>query len=175
MISAATSFGHSNEDNQEELIVANRKQTVVALTLIAIGTSGLLGIRALAAPGASVPPLTSAVAAPASPVAAPVMATVATKGVDPALKDRMREMLKERMGLTGPEADKLVDSMAEHMQAVHGDQAGAMLDQCGGQSDTGPARGTRVAPGSAEWSGMMDGSSGGMMGGSTGGMMGDGI
>src|SRR5450759_5691197 len=114
--------------------MANRKQTVVALALIAVGASGLFGLRALAAPGPSVPPLTSAVAAPASTVAAPAVATVATQAVDPALKDRVREMLKERMGLTGPEADKLVDSMAEHMQAVHGDQAGAMLDQCAGQS-----------------------------------------
>ena len=87
--------------------MANRKQTVVALTLIAVGASGLFGLRALAAPGASVPPLTSAVAAPASTVAAPAVAvsapavaTATTTGVDPAFKDQMREMLKERMGLT---------------------------------------------------------------------------
>ena len=145
--------------------MANRKQTVVALTLIAVGASGLFGLRALAAPGPSLPPLTSALAAAASTVTAPSVATVATKGVDPALKDRMREMLKERMGLTGPEADKLVDSMAEHMQAVHGAQAGAMLDQCAAQSDTGTSSGTPGAPGSTDWSGMMGGSGGGMMGG----------
>jgi hypothetical protein len=145
--------------------MANRKQTVVALALIAVGASGLFGLRALAAPGPSVPPLTSAVAAPASTVAAPAVATVATQAVDPALKDRMREMLKERMGLTGPEADKLVDSMAEHMQAVHGDQAGAMLDQCAAQSDTGTSNGISGAPGSTDWNGMMGGSGGNMMGG----------
>jgi hypothetical protein len=92
--------------------------------------------------------------------------------VDPDFKDQMREMLKERMGLTGPEADKLVDSMAEHMQAVHGDQADAMLGQCAAQGDTGSTRGTRGAPGSTDWSGMMGGSGRGMMRGSTGGMMG---
>lgn len=128
--------------------MANKKQTLVALTLIAVGASGLFGLRALGAPGPSVPPLTSAVAAPA-------VATVANQAVDPALKDQMREMLKDRMGLTGPEADKLIDGMAEHMQAIHGDQAGAMLDQCEAQSGTGPA--------------------GGMMGGAAGGMMGGGI
>jgi hypothetical protein len=96
--------------------------------------------------------------------------------VDPALKDRMREMLKERMGLTGPEADKLVDSMAEHMQAVHGDQAGAMLDQCGAQSDTGGTSGkTGGVTGSTDWNGMMGASGGGMMGGSGSSMMGSGI
>jgi len=155
--------------------MANKKQTVVALTLIAVGASGLFGLRAFAAPGPSLPPPTSAVAAPASTVAAPAVATLPTTSVDPALKNRMREMLKERMGLTGPEADKLVDSMAEHMQAVHGDQAGAMLDQCVAQSDIGSTRGTRGAPGSTDWSGMMGGSNGGMMGGSGYGMMGGGI
>lgn len=145
--------------------MANRKQTVVALTLIAVGASGLFGLRALASPGASLPPLTSAVAAPASTVATSAVATVATKGLDSALKDQMRQMLKERMGLTGPEADKLVDSMAEHMQAIHGDQAAAILDQCAAQSDTGSIGGTGGTRGSTDWSGMMGGSSGGMMGG----------
>jgi hypothetical protein len=155
--------------------MANRTQTVVALTLIAVGASGLFGLRALAAPGASVPPLTSAVAAPASAVATPAAAISPTTSVDPAFKETMREMLKERMGLTGPEADKLVDSMAQHMQAVHGDQAGAMLDQCSAQSDTGSARGTRGASGSTDWNGMMGTSGGGMMGGSGSNMMGSGI
>ena len=155
--------------------MANKKQTIVALTLIAVGASGLFGLRALASPGASLPPIASAVAASASTVATPAAATVADQAVDPALRDRMREMLKERMGLTGPEADKLVDSMAEHMQAVHGDQAGAMLDQCGAQSDTGTSGKTGGVTGSTTWNGMMGASGGGMMGGSGGNMMGSGI
>jgi len=155
--------------------MANKKQTIVALTLIAVGASGLFGLRALASPGASLPPIASAVAASASTVATPAAATVANQAVDPALRDRMREMLKERMGLTGPEADKLVDSMAEHMQAVHGDQAGAMLDQCGAQSDTGTSGKTGGVTGSTNWNGMMGVSGGGMMGGSGSNMMGSGI
>jgi hypothetical protein len=155
--------------------MANKKQTIVALTLIAVGASGLFGLRALASPEASLPPIASAVAASASTVATPAAATVANQAVDPALKDRMREMLKERMGLTGPEADKLVDSMAEHMQAVHGDQAGAMLDQCGAQSDTGTSGKTGGVTGSTDWNGMMGTSGGGMMGGSGSNMMGGGI
>ena len=55
--------------------------------------------------------------------------------------------------------------MAEHMQAVHGDQADAMLDQCAAQSDIGSSGGTRGAPGSTDWSGMMGGSGYDMMGG----------
>ena len=144
--------------------MANKKQTIVALTLIAVGASGLFGLRALASPGASLPPIASAVAASASTVATPAVATVANQAVDPALRDRMREMLKERMGLTGPEADKLVDSMAEHMQAVHGDQAGAMLDQCGAQSDTGTSGKTGGVTGSTDWNGMMGTSGSNMMG-----------
>lgn len=144
--------------------MANKKQTIVALTLIAVGASGLFGLRALASPGASLPPIASAVAASASTVATPAAATVANQAVDPALRDRMREMLKERMGLTGPEADKLVDSMAEHMQAVHGDQAGAMLDQCGAQSDTGTSGKTGGVTGSTDWNGMMGTSGSNMMG-----------
>jgi len=144
--------------------MANKKQTIVALTLIAVGASGLFGLRALASPGASLPPIASAVAASASTVATPAAATVADQAVDPALRDRMREMLKERMGLTGPEADKLVDSMAEHMQAVHGDQAGAMLDQCGAQSDTGTSGKTGGVTGSTDWNGMMGTSGSNMMG-----------
>ena len=61
---------------------------------------GLLGVRAFGAPGPALP-LSSAVAAPAT-------AVVATQPMDPIL----------------------VDSMAEHMQAVHGDQAGEMLKRC---------------------------------------------
>jgi len=155
--------------------MANKKQTIVALTLIAVGASGLFGLRALASPGASLPPIASAVAASASTVATPAAATVADQAVDPALRDRMREMLKERMGLTGPEADKLVDSMAEHMQAVHGDQAGAMLDQCGAQSDTGTSGKTGGVTGSTDWNGMMGTSGSNMMGGSGSNMMGSGI
>ena len=57
-----------------------------------------------------------------------------TRSVDPGFKEQVREMLKERMGLTGPEADKLLDSMAQHMQAVHGDQADTVLDRCAAQA-----------------------------------------
>lgn len=160
--------------------MANKKRTILALTLIAVGASGLFGLRALASPGASLPPLTSAAAAPGSTLASPAAVatqTADTQAADPALKDRMREMLKERMGLTGPEADKLVDSMSEHMQAVYGDQADAMLNYCAGRAGSQSSRGTDATPGSTGWNGMMGGSGRGMMG-SSGygyGMMGSGI
>jgi hypothetical protein len=76
---------------------------------------------------------------------------------------RMRDMLRDHMGITGEEADRWGESMGEMMRYMHGDQAEDMLAFCGEQG--GPdARGAG--------GGMMGGAGGGMMGGAGGGMMG---
>jgi hypothetical protein len=145
-----------------------KTQTILALGLIVVGALGLVGLRSLGTAGATLPAVSQAVAAPAlTPVAATTAA--ATTPVDPALKDTVRDMLQKRMGLSAAEADRLAGSMAEHMQAVHGDQAGAMAGACGAQADGQSTTGAPGQPGAWNGSGMMSGA------GTGSGMMGLGI
>lgn len=82
---------------------------------------------------------------------------------DTGFEDRVRDMLRDHMGLTGEEAEEWVGSMGQVMRGMHGDQADEMLEFCREQGGPG-ASGAR--------GGMMGGSGGGMMGRSFGGMMG---
>jgi hypothetical protein len=144
-----------------------KTQTILALGLIAVGALGFVGLRSLGTAGATLPAVSQAVAALAP---APVAATTArATPVDPALKDEVRDMLQQRMGLSAAEADRLAGSMAEHMQAVHGDQAGAMAGACGAQADGQSTAAAPGQPGASSWGGMMGGA------GTGSGMMGGGI
>jgi hypothetical protein len=137
---------------------------LAALGFITVGVLGLAGLQAFAAPRPSLPTIPAAVAAPL----ATSVATNSIQSVDPALESKVRDMLQKRMGLSAADADKLAKSMAEHMQAVHGDQAGNLANACAGQGD---ASGNTT--GATGYGGMMGGGNGGtgyggMMGGANG-------
>lgn len=147
-------------------------RVIAALGLIAVGVLGLAGLQAFGAPSPTLPTVPVAVAAPVAVdnTQAPVAADN-TQTVDPALEGKVRDMLQERMGLSATEADKLAKSMAEHMQAVHGDQADQMVNACANQAD-----GSGNTGDSNSFGGMMGGSAGsGMMGGANGGGFGGGM
>lgn len=141
-------------------------RTVLGLGVMAVGVLGLLAVQALGAPGPRVQPITAAVANAADTAPAPTT-------VDPALESQVRQMLINRMGLTAAQADALAQSMTQRMQAVHGSDAGnlinACLDQASGTAEGSgtAAPGSSAAPESPAWGDMMQGSggAGGMMGG----------
>lgn len=176
--------------------MSKRNQIIMSVLLIAVGVTGLVGARAFA-PAAVSPRATSAIAAEGNsiPVAIGQSGDVARTAdeTSPGLQSRIRDMV-ERMGITGADADKLVQQMTEHMRDVHGDQAGDIAARCGGSDGAdgtgyqgmmgGSASGGGMMGGSASGGGMMGGSGsggagyGGMMsgsGGGYGGMMGGGI
>jgi hypothetical protein len=89
------------------------------------------------------------------------------------LRTQILDMLEDHMGLTGTEAEKLADTMAQRMQqAGHADVAD-MIKQCVDNGGTG-MMGDSGMMGGADGTGMMGDSDGsGMMGGADGsGMMG---
>lgn len=76
--------------------------------LVAVGVVALSGAvyatTALAAGGAS---------------AAPATAVTTQTAVDPQLRASILDMLKDRMGLTGPAAEKFADQMIARMQSIN--------------------------------------------------------
>ncbi len=177
----------------------NKTLAVKGATLIAVGALGLVGLGALGpvfSPGRA----TADTAAPgwqrqtaAVSVAAQQTATdpVATdEGTSGAIRDRITDMVRDHMGLTGEQAQEWAATMEGMMRSVHGDQVDEMLDYCDenggpegmmGGSGYGDMMGDWNGDGPADgtsWGDMMGGSGygsgGGMMGGSGsgGGMMG---
>ncbi len=74
--------------------------------------------------------------------------------------DGVRGMIEEHMGAEFAGDEGFAESMAQHMQEVHGEDAQEMLEFCGG------------ADGESHISGGMMGEGSGMMGAGSGGMMG---
>ncbi|MCZ7665356.1 MAG: hypothetical protein M5U22_21585 [Thermoleophilia bacterium] len=146
-------------------------QGVAGIGLVALG---LFGLSALAGAGPDV--IDSAAARTSAPVVLTGQENTPSTGSESTVQDgdfqdRVKDMIQEHMGLTGEEADRWANEMAEHMTAVHGEDAGDMLDWCS-QAWDGDGTTTGGMMGGGTTGGMMGGSGGGMMGGSGGGMMG---
>lgn len=183
----------------------NRRLTIKGASLIAVGALGLVALGALgpvfnpgtAAAEGTIPSWQRQMAAIS--VAAQQAATdpVGTDaGASDDVRDRITDMMRDHMGITGEQADELAGAMEDRMRSMHGDQVDEMLDYCaqnggaegmmGGSGRGGMMGGMMggwTGEGSADgtgWGGMMggsgSGSGGGMMGGSGsgygGGMMG---
>lgn len=165
----------------------NKRLALKGATLIAVGALGLVGLGAL---GPVFGPGTAAAedTAPSwqrqvtvQPAASSDSNTGGT--TSDSSRNRITDMIRDHMGITGQQADELAGTMEDMMRSMHGDQADEMLTYCeenggpagmmGGTNDdgsyNGPADGT-------DWGGMMggSGSGSGMMGGGSGGMMGGG-
>ncbi len=83
--------------------------------------------------------------------------------------DGVRSMIEEHMGAEFAGQEGLAESMAEHMQEVHGEDAQAMLEACDGADGESHMSG---ADGEFDMGGGMMGGGEGMMGAGSGGMMG---
>jgi hypothetical protein len=121
--------------------------TLVALGVVALG-GATYATTALAAGGAT---------------AAPVTVVTAQTAADPQLRASILEMLKDRMGLTGADAETFADQMIARMQGIDPDlDLQAMVNLCnqstGANSD---ADGWGMMGGGTTQRGMMGG---GMMG-----------
>ena len=137
------------------------KARVIVLALVGVVALGgaVYAATALATGGAS---------------AAPAPAQAAQAVTDSQLRASILDMLKDRMGLTGPDAEQFADQMIARMQNANPDfDVQNMVNRCtqfnnadtnaagptngglGMMNGTGPANGGR---------GMMRGSGGGMMG-----------
>lgn len=146
-------------DSTEECAVKTTR--VRGLALLSLGIVGLLVV-------ALVGPAWAADAGGAQAVTGarnvqPVQAqTQATPG---ATRDSVLDMLRDHMGLTGDDAEAWADDMLGHMQAVHGDQTGEMVQAC--SEYAGENGGAGANQNGTTWRGMMGGASGSaMMGGS---------
>ncbi len=147
-------------------------QGVAGIGLVALG---LFGLSALAGAGPDV--IDSAAARTSASVVLTGQENTPSTGSESTVQDgdfqdRVKDMIQEHMGLTGEEADRWANEMAEHMTAVHGEDAGEMLDWCSQAWDGDGTTGGGGMMGGTTGGGMMGGSGGGMMGGSGGGMMG---
>lgn len=163
----------------------NKRLALKGATLIAVGALGLVGLGAL---GPVFNPGNAAAESTAPSWQQQVTVQPAASGdnstagaTSDSTRDRITDMIRDHMGITGDQADELAGSMGDIMRSMHGDQADEMLTYCeenggpagmmGGTNGTGSTDGT-------DWGGMMGGGSGnggGMMGGfggGAGGMMG---
>jgi hypothetical protein len=145
------------------------KTKVVALALVGMVALGAATYvtTALANGGASAAPVTAA--------------TTTQTTLDPQLRAGILEMLKDRMGLTGADAEKFADQMIARMQSINPNfDLQAMLNWCNqfiGANASGRGMmgaGNATCPGWNATGGNGSTYRGGMMGNSTyrGGMMG---
>ena len=68
--------------------------------------------------------------------ASPVTARAAQTPTDPQLRASILDMLRERMGLTGPDAERFADQMIARMQNTDPDfDLREMVDRCAGYAD----------------------------------------
>jgi hypothetical protein len=123
------------------------KTKVIALALVGVVALGgaIYATSALAAGGAT--------AAPATVV------TTAQAATDPQLRANILDMLKDRMGLTGADAEKFADQMIARMQSANPNfDFKAMVNWCSQFINTSAnGRGMMGATGSAYCRGMMGG------------------
>jgi hypothetical protein len=122
-----------------------------------IGLS-LVGVMAL---GGAIYATTSLTVGGAS--ASPAIAQATQTATDSQLRSTILDMLRDRMGLTGPDAEKFADQMISRMQnAGAGFDLQAMVDRCARFGDANNAnangRGMMNGSGSVNGRGMMNGS-----------------
>ncbi|HZK48798.1 MAG TPA: hypothetical protein VFD74_04275, partial [Thermoleophilia bacterium] len=107
----------------------SNKLLVKGAALIAAGALGLVGLGAL---GPVFGPGTASADGNAPswmrPSAVSPVQSAGTSGAN--VEDRVTEMLRDHMGITGDQAAEWAGTMADMMRSVHGDQTEAMLDYC---------------------------------------------
>ncbi|MCL5942624.1 MAG: hypothetical protein M1325_03760 [Actinobacteria bacterium] len=147
--------------------------------LIVTGALGLIGLGALGPvfdPGTASAEQSGTTAAPSwtQPTAQSTPAATDQSTTDQSTRDRILDMMRDHMGVTGDQAEKWADTMTDMMKSMHGDQADEMLQWCtenggGMMGDWNKGTNGDSTPGNGQGSnwggGMMGGSGGGMMGG----------
>jgi hypothetical protein len=127
-----------------------------------------LALVGLVALGGAIYATTALAGSGATAFPAPAVAT--QTAVDPQLRASVLDMLKDRMGLTGAEAEKFADQMIARMQSINPNfDLNDMVNRCNQFNDAnGNGRGMMGGNGPA-YRGMMGGNGsaygGGMMGG----------